>query len=231
MGVSRDKLIPVYLPHGTLVSRHWEPEYVELVTQVEADKGYAICGAKKRRFDEHTSPESVCRQIAGHNTAHPGEGRCKRHGGNKPVTHGKYTLLRHHKVGAKVLEFLEAEELLDLRQAVATAWALLDEVLGDDATITPDRLLDAMGALQKIGVLVKQHHDITEGQKIVIEVPQFMQWAEALYELAVKYIDQAGGDVVAFLTEAEAYFNASVGTVVRRDRAPALGPGGAIEVT
>ena len=55
-------------------------------------KNYNICGAKRHRLDE------VCKRPAGAGTRHPGEGRCKKHGGATPgglaapnYKHGRYS--------------------------------------------------------------------------------------------------------------------------------------------
>lgn len=216
-----------YLPHGTMISRHWEPEYVELVRQVEETKGFPICGGKKKHRTDHPDLPGVCKMPAGSGTDHPGEGRCKKHGGNIKSTlkDGRSSILRHRRISAKMQQFLETQELMDIRSAVALAYAALDEVLGEDEMIPPDRMQEIVQAASRIGTLIKQHHDVTEGQKLVIEVPQFMQWAEHMYVLAIKYIQLAGGNPRDFLTEAEAYFTYAVGSAIG-DGVAALGAGG-----
>ncbi len=217
-----------YLPHGTLISRHWEPEYIELVIEVEEKYGYPICGGKKKWRTERADMPGVCKLPSGHGTDHPGEGRCRRHGGMNRGTHHKYSLIRHRNMRAKIEDYLESAEVMDIHQAVATAWAVIDEVLGEDGVISPDRAQEVVGAMSRIGTLIKQHHDITEGQKLVIEVPQFMEWSEHVYELAIRYIQVAGGDVSGFLREAQSYYSSAIESVIG-DSAPALGTGDSVE--
>ena len=143
------------------------------------------------------------------------------------MTHGRNSMIKHRAISQRVEEYLDSSELMSIRSAVATAWAVIDTMLEDDETvITGDRASDVIAAMSKIGTLIKQHHDITEGQKIVIEVPQFMEWAQHLYELAIRYLTLSGGDVRGFLHEAQQYYSGAV-SIVTGDSPPAIGDGSA----
>lgn len=207
------------LEKGTHISPGWEPEYIELVSLVEERVGHAICGAKKRKKFHAEFPHlpDPCRAPAGSGTDHPGEGRCRLHGGNAVMTSGRWSMLRHRRIQHKVISYLESTELTDIRGAIATAWATLDELLGlgddddgEEIRVSPDRAAEVISALSRIGTLIKQHHDVTAGQRITIEVPQFMEWAEFTFALAIRYLQEANGDVRGFLRDAQAYYGTAV---------------------
>lgn len=221
------EIYPKLLPYGTMIASSWEPEYIELVREVEAQKKFPICGGKKKYRTERPDMPGVCKQPAGSGTDHPGEGRCVRHD-SRPhrLTTGRSSMFSNRRLSFKMEEYLQSQEIMDIRNAVAAAWAVLDEVLGENETITPDRAQDVVASLSRIGTLIKQHNDITEGQRLVIEVPQFMAWAEHLYTLALSYIQAAGGDTRGFLSEAQSYYTSAIGSVVGGGfGSPALGPG------
>ena len=170
-----------------------------------------------------------CRHRAGFGTEHLGEGRCKFHGGASKITHGRSSVLRHYDIATRIDEFFSHPEMMDIRTAVATAYAALDTMLEEDALIGPERAQEIIMSMARIGTMIKQHHDITEGQKIMIEVPQFMEWSEHLYELAIKYLLQANGDVRGFLAEAQTYYAGAI-AIVTGDSPPAIGDVGVDEI-
>ena len=212
------------LPYGTDIGASWSEEWVTHVAEVEKTAGYAICGSRLRetevaqlvRGEKITEEESetdplavVCRFKAGLNTSHPGVGRCHRHGGNTDPT-DKFSLLSHSSLSPRVREFFESEDLLDLRGAIATVWAAADALIGDDEEVGPTYATDLGSLMTRVGNLTKQHNEIMEKRKITIEVPEFIGWAEHLYELAIRYIMDGEKDVQGFLQEAKSYYNATV---------------------
>jgi hypothetical protein len=155
----------------------------------------------------------VCKSPSGFMTDHPGEGRCKEHGGNLDrgtTKTGRFSLLKHNKLAPRVDEYFEREELTDLRGAIGLIYAALDEALGEEQEISMERATDIGNLMSKVGTLTKQHNDITASKQITIEVPEFMAWAEFFYELAIRYIDEGEGNVAGFLGEAQTFFNATV---------------------
>jgi len=151
----------------------------------------------------------VCRFKAGLNTSHPGNGRCHRHGGNTDPG-AKFSLLSHSGLSPRVREFFESEDLLDLRGAIATVWAAADALIGEDGDVGMAYATDLAALMTRVGNLTKQHNEIMEKRKITIEVPEFIGWAEHLYELAIRYIMDGEKDVQGFLQEAKSYYNATV---------------------
>lgn len=245
------------LEHGTLVSPVWDEDWIRLVAAAEQVKGRAVCGARqtaenlKDRVErgkfsyedlENDPVLLVCKSPAGLSTDHPGEGRCIHHGGmldNGTVKHGGFALLKHNRLAPRVSEYFEMEQLMDLRSAIAIIYAAMDEMLGSDEPITPERAQEIGTLMSKVGQLTKQHNDITASKQITIEVPEFMAWAEFFYELAIKYIQDGKGNVAGFLGEAQQFYTATVTLTIgdeqvqaqaRRDSNGASGSGGGVEV-
>ena len=212
------------LPHGTTVSSSWSEEWIRKVIEAEQLQGYAICGAKRSTKDmslediESADPTTlVCKRRAGWDTPHTGEGRCRTHGGMAAITntkHGGYSLLKHNKLGPRVQEFFENEKMMDITTAIATTYAAADAMLEGEDEITAQRALDIGNMMTRVSNMIKQHNDIQEKRRISIEVPEFMQWAEYFYELAVKHIIEAGGDPAEFLRDAQNFYDRTVTIVV-----------------
>lgn len=223
------------LPHGTAVSSEWDEDWIALVIKAEKVKGYAICGAKRRARDLVGGDElndpfiKVCKRRAGEGTDHSGEGRCTTHGGSALVRTGQHSLISNHRISSRVQQFFEAEELIDMRHAISVTYAAVDAMLDEDDEISRDVAQEIGTMMTRIANMVKQHNDIQEKKRISIEVPEFMAWAEFFYDLAVRHIQEAGGDVAGFLNDAQAFYDRTVTIVVgpeaRRNR---LGKGSEI---
>jgi hypothetical protein len=81
----------------------------------------ALCGAKTRPGARHPT----CVHTAGWGTDHPGEGRCKLHGGLSPVKHGRYSTVRREPL-RQLIEQYEAEpDPLNVLPEIALARAAL----------------------------------------------------------------------------------------------------------
>lgn len=221
---AKEKRYGHLLAHGTTVAETWTENWIEKVIEVEAEQGYAICGAKKRVDDLLDGSETitdplalVCRNRGGTGTDHPGEGRCKHHGGSShlgTMTTGQFSLLKHNKLSSRVHDFFENEQILDMRSAIGTTWAAADAMLEDEEEITPERANQIGALMTRIANMIKQHNDIQEKRRISIEVPEFMAWSEFFYELAVEHIERSGGDVAAFLRDAQTFYDRTVTIVV-----------------
>lgn len=84
-------------------------------------KDYPVCGAKTRSRVGH------CQNPAGAGTNHLGEGRCKFHGGNAPVKHGRYSKIKRPEVKQLIDEFEKDPEPLNLLPEVLLLRALLHD--------------------------------------------------------------------------------------------------------
>jgi hypothetical protein len=211
--------------YGTTPSGVWSDDWVRLVIEAEQHKKMAICGGQRKMADKIQEGEVdeeeirenpillVCKRPAGVGTNHPGEGRCIKHGGNVSagtMVTGKSSFLKAHKLGPRIETFFNDDRLLDLRQAIATIYAGVDEALGIDEDVDMETAQSLAGMMAKVGVLVKQHNDIIEKKSIAIEVPEFMAWTEFYHELSIRYILKGDRDVAGFLLEARQFFDATV---------------------
>lgn len=90
-------------------------------TTRNGEKNYKICGAKAR------SHGGICQNPAGAGTDHPGEGRCKFHGGNAPVKHGRYSKITRPRIKELMEEFQNDPNPLDLLPETVLLRALLTD--------------------------------------------------------------------------------------------------------
>lgn len=81
------------------------------------------CGARKKQGP------GLCARPAGWGTDHPGEGRCKLHGGATPVKHGRYSALRREAL-RDLIEKHEADpDPLNVLPELAAARALFQDFI------------------------------------------------------------------------------------------------------
>lgn len=215
---------PSHLPYGTTIPDSWADSWITQVKGREMDLGFAICGDRRTELEmddlvergrvdpEDTQLEEawVCTNQAGLNTTHPREGRCYRHGGNDQEDN--FSLIANSGMSQQIRQYFESEDLLDLRGAVAVIWKAVNDITDSygDEPLSVNAAKEIGALMTRVGTLTKQHNEIMEKRKITIEVPEFILWAEHLYELAIKYILDGERDVKSFLREAESYYNATV---------------------
>jgi hypothetical protein len=85
-----------------------------------------LCGAHSR------STQQPCKNIAGKGTDHIGQGRCRLHGGASPIKTGLYSKIQRHRIGQRMAEIAESNDLLELHQELAMMKALLEELVERD---------------------------------------------------------------------------------------------------
>jgi len=78
----------------------------------------ALCGAPNRA-------KEPCKRPAGWGTAHLGEGRCKLHGGNAKIKHGRYSKLSN-PLGIKIQEHMQDTDPLDMTAELSSLKAMLE---------------------------------------------------------------------------------------------------------
>lgn len=81
----------------------------------------AHCGARAK------STGKPCRNPAGFRTDHVGEGRCFIHGGKSPVRHGRYSQVKHERLGDLIQKYADDPDPLNLEPELATLRALLED--------------------------------------------------------------------------------------------------------
>lgn len=66
-----------------------------------------------------------CQRPAGHGTNHPGEGKCKLHGGATPVKHGRYARIQRERIRQLIDEFASDPDPLNLLPELELLRALI----------------------------------------------------------------------------------------------------------
>ena len=90
----------------------------------DPEMSYPICGAQKRQS------EGECTRPAGWGTDHhPGQGRCKLHGGSVPVRHGRYSGVTRERIQELIAQFEEEENPLDMTSELASCRALYQDYI------------------------------------------------------------------------------------------------------
>lgn len=80
------------------------------------------CGAKTRGG-------GLCRKGSGWGTDHPGQGRCKLHGGATPIRHGRYSTIRRPEIRALIEKHEADPDPLNVLPELAAARALFQDFI------------------------------------------------------------------------------------------------------
>ena len=80
------------------------------------------CGSKARHG-------GVCKRPAGWGTQHAGEGRCKLHGGNTPIKHGRYSTVRRESIRLLIEKHEADPDPLNVLPELAAARALFQDFI------------------------------------------------------------------------------------------------------
>lgn len=122
-----------------------------------------LCGARLK------SGNGTCKNIAGKGTTHPGEGKCKLHGGSSTgahsIKHGRYAKSAHGRLGKKIREHLNDPNPLDLTSELALLRARIDFLTEQlDDTDTALNAADSFNMLAVIGGIQKLVDTISKVQ-------------------------------------------------------------------
>lgn len=72
---------------------------------------------------------AYCTQVAGRGTDHPGQGRCKLHGGANPMKHGRYSTLKTEALRDLIAQFEADPEPLSMFPELAACRALFQDYI------------------------------------------------------------------------------------------------------
>ena len=147
----------------------------------DPEKNYPICGAQKRQG------EGVCTRPAGWGTDHPGEGRCKLHGGKNPIRHGRYSTVKRERIRELIEQYEADPDPLDMGGELAACRALFQDFIerydeyrealvawhasfdGEKPSSKPRQILDIADAhriLAEITRIVKRIEDVRASSAI-----------------------------------------------------------------
>lgn len=94
-----------------------------------------LCGAKRKGG-------GTCRNVAGKNTDHVGQGRCWLHGGATPIKTGRYSTVKRETLRDRIAQFEADPDPLNLASEVALLRAFTlelierwDEIYGPDGAL------------------------------------------------------------------------------------------------
>jgi hypothetical protein len=99
-------------------------------------KKFPECGANRKHG------AGPCRKPQGWGTDHPGQGRCKLHGGKTPIKHGRYSEIKRPALRALIEKFSQDPDPLNLLPEVITLRAMFvdlinrfDDIYGPDGAL------------------------------------------------------------------------------------------------
>lgn len=166
------------------------------------------CGGKTRSG-------TSCRRPAGWGTDHPGEGKCKLHGGSatgRPIIHGRYSVKHRAALAEKVAQFLDDPAPGDLSHELALTRALLQDYLdrfGDGQPLPYEDMSRILDIVESVGRMVERISRILNSTALTQVEVQYLQ--ARLADLIVKYIDDPNKRF-AFMDELGASFRVRSGS-------------------
>lgn len=161
----------------------------------------AVCGAQRAGRPKG----DTCKQPAGFRTTHPGEGRCRYHGGMNPVKNGRYAKIKHKRVRDRMDELARLEtNVLDLEPEALLLRAMTVEYIETyeefvealmawyaepDVKQKPRRIMDISDAshlVEAISRVVERIHKIqSEG---AISLATFVRVTEQMGLIVAKHV-------------------------------------------
>lgn len=151
--------------------------FIPSVYEGKIDANYYCRGWNSKR-------NKYCRSRAGAGTDHTGSGRCKLHGGSKPVTHGQERRdpnVQSTRIHELLTKHLENEDPLNVLRELALARALLE---------------DWVARYETYVAALTAWYDTWEGKRIPISTDEKAALLEALgeYELLLSEMDDKASD-------------------------------------
>ncbi len=164
------------------------------------------CGARKR---QPKGTKEKCTQAAGWGTDHPGEGRCKLHGGASPIKHGRYSTITRKSIRQRMDALAADKNPLDLEPDLLLLRALLVDYIERYDAFTealfawhdsyrnngnsepkPIQLLDISDAstiIEKVSRVVERVHKIRSESSLSFET--FRRLMEQMGLAVAKHVD------------------------------------------
>lgn len=85
-----------------------------------------FCGANTKQA---TAKYRTCHRPAGWGTEHPGEGKCKLHGGATPIKHGRYSSIQHPRIRELIAKHEADPDPLNVLPELGLARAFLEDFI------------------------------------------------------------------------------------------------------
>ena len=153
------------------------------IADIEAKKGYKICGARNREL-------VPCGNKAGKGTDHIGEGRCRNHGGmNQNITakqykHGRFSKIKteHPMLRAKMEQLAGDHDVFDLRDEILKIRAIA-EIMAEQE----EWLATAKMAVD-VSKVIERLHNIEVGRRYVISIENVGVIISAVEEAIFRHV-------------------------------------------
>ena len=165
----------------------------------------SLCGAKNRLG-------RPCQQPAGAGTDHPGEGRCRHHGGRSKTTHGRYSRYSSRRLADRLAHLDEDPDPLNLLPEVKMIRALASdfidryeeyraallqwnadeasEALAEKRKPRPQRILDISDASSLLEQVSRVVDKITKQQASdAVTIEQVSTWFHEFGKVVAKHAD------------------------------------------
>jgi hypothetical protein len=157
-----------------------------------------ICGARNRQG-------KPCGRVAGWGTNHPGEGRCKIHGGNSLVKHGRYSTIKSTRIRELIAKHMADPEPLNVLPELATARSFLEETIDrakdGEGNVDPSYVAGIMGHIETISRIVKRIEDIRSQD--AISRPELIRVLTEMGRIAENRITQIGRGIAEIVPPAK----------------------------
>jgi len=151
-------------------------ESAKLIEEAQKDKDYKICGFI---FYDKNNNVSVCTKPAGWGTSHPGEGKCRLHGGvGRPCITGKRSIFKSSNIKTLYERIQEYKDILvkDHQESLKLVHALLnilDEVIKtshlDVTTIEAiRRVLETKVKIEELELKRQEKSHVTEEEILML---------------------------------------------------------------
>jgi len=134
-----------------------------------------ICGAKTTR-----RPGGTCQLVAGYGTDHPGQGRCKWHGGCNPIKSGRYSKIKREELREAIERHSSAPDPLDMLPELAACRALFEDYINRYDTFTEALIAwhESFGKEGEEAKKPRQILDISDAYRLLSECTKIIKRVE-----------------------------------------------------
>lgn len=133
------------------------------------------CGRPTRN---EQAKSAYCSLGAGWGTDHVGSGACRKHGGNNPIKHGRYSDIAREKLGERHDRWRSDPELATIDGEVAILRGLMERQIEGDASPAEvadmaERVVKAVDVLlkhkAKFGITIETFNSLMEQMGMIVE--------------------------------------------------------------
>lgn len=150
----------------------------------------------KRCSSPRKQGRGPCTQAAGWGTQHPGEGRCKLHGGNAAIKHGRYSTILHRPLAELLAKHDADPEWRDLKKEASLVRAMLELYVAKFGDRLEDPALAAGTAAVITGLVERARRVIETIEKVeaanAITQPDFFRLVRQMGVIVEAHVEDEG---------------------------------------